>query len=63
MEKFINYEEAIIENNNQQKEETKIIGYKTKRTPYEKSADNYSNLEESEGKSKKKNKMKMKLKI
>ena len=62
MEKFINYEEAIIENNNQQKEETKIIGHKTKRTPYEKSADNYSNLEEPEGKNKK-NKKKMKLKI
>ena len=54
MEKFINYKEAIIENNNQQKEEAKIIGHKTKRTPYEKSADNYSDLEESEGKNKKK---------
>ena len=54
LEKFINYEGAIIENNNQQKEETKIIGHKTKRTPYEQSSDNYSDLEKSEGKTKKK---------
>ena len=52
MEKFINYEEAIIENNNQKKEEFKFIGHKTKRTTDEKSVDNNSELEEYEDKKK-----------
>ena len=53
LEKFINYEEAIIESNNQKKEESKIIGHKTRRTPNEKSADNNSDFEGSESKNKK----------
>jgi len=54
LEKFINYEEAIIENNNEKKKESKLIGHKTKRTSDEKNIDSNSELEESKDKNKKK---------